>query len=58
MGAMENEDERNGGQRYAFDLCYVVTLVLVLFLMSTSNVHFYSSLNRFALAAGMNKRKQ
>ena len=35
MGAMENEDERNGGQRYAFDLCYVVTLVLVLFLMST-----------------------
>ena len=36
MGAMENEDNMNGGQRDTLDLCYVVTLVLVLF----SDVYF------------------
>ena len=39
----------NGGQRDVLDWCYVVTRVLVLF----SVVYFYSSLARFALAAGL-----
>ena len=49
MGAMEDEDDMNGGQRDVLDWCYVVTRVLVLF----SVVYFYSSLARFALAAGL-----
>jgi len=48
-GAMEDEDDLNGGQRDILDWCYVVTRVLVLF----SVVYFYSSLARFALAAGL-----
>ena len=46
---MEDEDDLNGGQRDVLDWCYVVTRVLVLF----SVVYFYSSLARFALAAGL-----
>ena len=42
IGAMEDEDELNGGQRDILDWCYVVTRVLVLF----SVVYFYSSLAR------------
>merc|ERR1711894_572961 len=49
MRAMKNEDNMNGGQRDILDWCYVVTRVLVLF----SVVYFYSSLARFALAAGL-----
>lgn len=49
IGAMEDEDDLNGGQRDVLDWCYVVTRVLVLF----SVVYFYSSLARFALAAGL-----
>ena len=49
IGAMEDDDELNGGQRDVLDWCYVVTRVLVLF----SVVYFYSSLARFALAAGL-----
>ena len=52
IGAMEDDDELNGGQggqRDLLDWCYVVTRVLVLF----SIVYFYSSLARFALAAGL-----
>jgi len=50
IGAMEDDDELNGGgQRDILDWCYVVTRVLVLF----SVVYFYSSLARFALAAGL-----
>ena len=33
MGAMKNEDNINGGQKDTFDLCYVVTRVLVFFLL-------------------------
>ena len=46
---MEDEDDINGGQRDVLDWCYVATRVLVLF----SVVYFYSSLARFALAAGL-----
>merc|ERR1712214_212892 len=49
IGAMEDEDDINGGQRDVLDWCYVATRVLVLF----SVVYFYSSLARFALAAGL-----
>jgi len=49
IGAMEDEDDMNGGQRDVLDWCYVATRVLVLF----SVVYFYSSLARFALAAGL-----
>ena len=42
-GAMEDEDDLNGGQRDILDWCYVVTRVLVLF----SVVYFYSSLARY-----------
>ena len=49
LGAMEDEDDMNGGQRDVLDWCYVATRVLVLF----SVVYFYSSLARFALAAGL-----
>ena len=49
LGAMEDEDDINGGQRDVLDWCYVATRVLVLF----SVVYFYSSLARFALAAGL-----
>ena len=44
-GAMEDEDDLNGGQRDILDWCYVVTRVLVLF----SVVYFYSSLARYVL---------
>ena len=43
IGAMEDEDDLNGGQRDILDWCYVVTRVLVLF----SVVYFYSSLARY-----------
>ena len=46
---MEDDDELNGGQRDVLDWCYMATRVLVLF----SVVYFYSSLARFALAAGL-----
>merc|ERR1719222_892062 len=46
---MEDDDDINGGQRDVLDWCYVATRVLVLF----SVVYFYSSLARFALAAGL-----
>ena len=49
IGAMEDDDEVGGGQRDVLDWCYVATRVLVLF----SVVYFYSSLARFALAAGL-----
>lgn len=49
IGAMEDDDELNGGQRDVLDWCYMLTRVLVLF----SVVYFYSSLARFALAAGL-----
>lgn len=49
IGAMEDDDDLNGGQRDVLDWCYVVTRALVLF----SVVYFYSSLARFALAAGL-----
>lgn len=49
IGAMEDDDDLNGGQRDVLDWCYVATRVLVLF----SIVYFYSSLARFALAAGL-----
>ena len=46
-GAMEDEDDLNGGQRDILDWCYVVTRVLVLF----SVVYFYSSLARYTCLA-------
>lgn len=48
-GAMEDDDELNGGQRDVLDWCYIMTRALVLF----SVVYFYSSLARFALAASL-----
>jgi len=49
IGAMEDDDDLNGGQRDVLDWCYILTRALVLF----SVVYFYSSLARFALAAGL-----
>ena len=53
MGAMEDEDDMNGGQRDVLDWCYVVTRVLVLF----SVVYFYSSLPLGQICRQMNKSK-
>ena len=53
MGAMEDEDDMNGGQRDVLDWCYVVIRVLVLF----SVVYFYSFLLQGKICQEMNKSK-
>lgn len=49
MGAMEDDDEFEGGQRDLLDWFYVASRVIVLF----SIVYFYSSFARFALVMGL-----
>ena len=49
MGAMEDDDEFEGGQRDLLDWFYVASRVVVLF----SIIYFYSSFARFALVMGL-----
>ncbi len=49
IGAMEDDEDMNGGQRDVLDWFYVASRVLVFLTI----VYFNSSLSRFALAAGL-----